>query len=426
MKIRSQLIIAGLLTLVLGTVMGQTNGGGQQGLLLGKVELKPVVALQLWSTYTLGTEQWNSKSGEFIPVDDRLNFLLRRSRIGVKGNWGEDLKFNLVGAADLVGKDDLSGVEASANNGGSPKFRLWTAEVSWRFSQLGDWLTVTAGFFSPRIGRESMTSAFQSLSMEKAWSQNYLRRHLVGTGPGRSTGVNIGGLSNWTGWFNIGYDVGIFNPEFEMANRSTGTTTGPLFVGRAEISLGDRERASYRSGYKLYIDGRRGLSLGGGAAFNKGNDQWGQSTTYSVDMLFNFGDFIVDGDVSWLGRKAVDAGEQVNAMTGYIRAGHFFKLNNGGLIQPGIMLFWLSGEEEMDLQILASEVSMPSGSERGMEFSISYYINRRIKLTAAYTLRDGDNGEAIDGFGNNNYFMQSGIGAIRRGDWIGLGLSGAF
>jgi hypothetical protein len=39
-----------------------------------------------------------------------------------------------------------------------------------------------------------------------------------------------------------------------------------------------------------------------------------------------------------------------------------------------------------------------------------------------YTFRKGDAGEAGSGAAVNNYFFQSGVGPILRGDWLGLGL----
>ena len=179
-----------------------------------QIKVKPTAVLQVWSTYTMGQQVYNETTGTYEQVGNRFNTQLRRSRFGMKGNAGQDLKFNLTLAVDLVGRDLLSGTEGGANNGGSPGPRLWNAYVLWRLVPKQEWLHLGIGYQVPQIGRESTTSAFRIPSMEKSWSQNYLRRHLVGTGPGRAMGVQLGGLllpesgSPWSGR----YDIGIYNP----------------------------------------------------------------------------------------------------------------------------------------------------------------------------------------------------------------------
>ena len=49
-----------------------------------------------------------------------------------------------------------------------------------------------------------------------------------------------------------------------------------------------------------------------------------------------------------------------------------------------------------------------------------------LKVLLHYTWRAGDPGAAGDGATVNEYFYQSGVGAIRRGNWIGLGINAIF
>ena len=68
---------------------------------------------------------------------------------------------------------------------------------------------------------------------------------------------------------------------------------------------------------------------------------------------------------------------------------------------------------------------MPAGEDYTFDFGINFYFNPDLKLALHYTLRDGNAGMAGDGSKVNNYFV-SGAGAVRYGDWMGLGVSAVF
>ncbi|MEZ4951069.1 MAG: hypothetical protein R2784_17045 [Saprospiraceae bacterium] len=55
-----------------------------------------------------GKKVFNTDSRAYEAVDDRINFQLRRTRIGLKGQPYENLSFNFTVAIDLVGRDLLS------------------------------------------------------------------------------------------------------------------------------------------------------------------------------------------------------------------------------------------------------------------------------------------------------------------------------
>ena len=62
------------------------------------------------------------------------------------------------------------------------------------------------------------------------------------------------------------------------------------------------------------------------------------------------------------------------------------------------------------------------GEEHYSELAINYYASSQIKLSLGYTLRNGNSGYYdLPGRGNN-YFEESGLPYIRRGDFIGIGL----
>ncbi|MEZ5058927.1 MAG: porin [Saprospiraceae bacterium] len=256
---------------------------------LEKYKIQPSLGLQLWSSYTLGQKVYNTDSRAYEAVDDRINFQLRRTRIGLKGQPYEDLSFNFTVAIDLVGRDLLSGTEAGVNNGASPIFRLWNATVQWRMIPKSEKLNLVFGYMPPQIGRESITSAMRSNSMEKSWSQNYLRRHLTGIGPGRAMGANFGGLFYKEGnQLSMGYDLGFFTPQFESyGGNSVGNHFSVLSVGRLEFYLGDPESKKYTLGHKINYFGKRdGLTLALVGA-HQGETDLFKNEAVGFDFLWN-------------------------------------------------------------------------------------------------------------------------------------------
>ena len=91
------------------------------------------------------------------------------------------------------------------------------------------------------------------------------------------------------------------------------------------------------------------------------------------------------------------------------------------------MVMQFNGGETAEEQADASAVGFFSGSEQTYDAGVNFYLDRRnLKLMLHYTWRDGDPGAAGDGARVNQFFSQSGIGAIRRGNWLGLGLHAIF
>ena len=99
--------------------------------------------------------------------------------------------------------------------------------------------------------------------MEKAWSQNYLRRHLVGTGPGRAAGMNFGGLFYKEGQtVSLQYDIGLFSPVSQaVSGNSTGVQSSPLATARLLFMFGDPESKKYITGHKPNHFGKRERTL---------------------------------------------------------------------------------------------------------------------------------------------------------------------
>jgi hypothetical protein len=396
-----------------------------------KLELQPVIGLQVWSSYTMGAQVFNEELNAYEAVDNRINFQIRRSRLGVKGKITPGLTFNFTTAIDLVGRDLLAGTEAGSNNGASPRLRLWNAYLQWQPIAGNKQLHIVSGYLLPQIGRESITSALRSNSLEKSWSQNYLRRHLTGIGPGRSMGVNLGGLfveGNRT--VNAAYHIGIFNPAFrDLGNNSVGSSFSPLFVGRFELFVGDPENRTYKLSRKInYFGKRKGLTLSASGAYQGNTTLFNNNTALSFDVLLNLNKLNIDGEWSLISREG-KIGENgsaqklsASASTGYIRAGYNLKLQQGLVLEPVAMFVFLNGATDAAEQEQASQLQSFAGIEHIYEAGVNLYFNPNLKLSLHYTHRYGDAGEAGPGATFNNYFFQSGVGAIQRGNWIGLGV----
>ena len=415
--------------------MSAQNEGAHFASKLPALQVRPVINLQLWSTYTVGQKIYSVNNGRYVNVQDRLNFQLRRSRLGVKGRVSENISFNLTAAIDLVGRDLLSGTEAGSNNGASPGLRLWNGYLRWRVFPEKEGLNVVAGYFVPQIGRESMTSAFRSTSLEKSWSQNYLRRHLTGTGPGRSVGFQLGGiLIDKTRFVNWGYNVAVFNPAYRAyGGNSAGEQSAALFVARLETFLGEPESEKYTIGHKVnYFGKRRGLTLALAAARQGETDLYESSGAAGLDLLLNLDRLHIDGEWTYLFRKGshhpeypeqeIRSGSQV----GYLRIGYNIPLRNHHFLEPVFMVFRFEGVTDRHRQAQAGLLAMNSGYEQAIDLGGNYYFNANLKLSLHYTFRRGEEGEAGPGSGVNNLFYQGGVGAIHRGDWLGLGMVAIF
>ena len=399
---------------------------------LASFKLEPIIGVQIWSTYTMGMEVYNEEENRYEIVDNRFNTEFRRSRLGVKGQPYKNLKFNITGALDFVGRDVLSATQAGANNGASPSFRIWNAFIQWKLFDNNDGLHITAGYMPPQIGRESITAALRVPSMEKSWSQNYLRRQLVGTGPGRVTGINIGGLflNKNDKKIGFGYDLGIFNPAYlSYGGNSAGNIFSPLVAGRAVLYLGDPEFNKYTLGHKVnYFGKRNGLSIAVAGAFQGATALFDGQQTIGVDILFNWEQFNLDGEWTFMQRNKTNNNLEItaNSGTGYLRMSYNLMLNKERVLEPAIKLMYFDGALSKQEQLESLALGAFAGTDMIIAGGLNYYFNPNLKLSLHYSYSMGDSGvgESIPAF--NNHFFQGGAGMIRRGDWLGLGLVAIF
>ncbi len=399
-----------------------------------QIDIQPVAILQVWSSYTTGQQLYDEVSESYEQVGNRLNFQLRRSRLGLKGSVGTRMKFNLLVAADLVGRDVLAGTEGGANNGPWLRLRLWNAYALWRLIPQREGLHLSIGFQVPQLGRVSTASAFRTPSMEKPWSQNYLRRHLVGTGPGRSIGIQFGGLilandssSKWSGR----YDIGLFNPAMNtLGGNSIGQQTSPLVSMRYRLSYGDLESTSYELTTPITFQGERwGASLSASGAWQGKNDFFQNNHALGADVLINLGWWTVDAEWFQLGRQELDqptrSSDWASAQTGHLRLSKLSPIDDY-YMETTLTYIFFQGAMSVQEQARAQTTQSFGGEEWYAEAAINWYFNKNLKLSGSYTFRDGSPGAHGPGATFNNYLFQSGAGPIQRGNWLGLGLVAIF
>lgn len=398
--------------------------------------IEPFVMLQLWSSYSMGQEVYNKESNRYEPVDDRFNLLLRRARLGFRMQPYDNLKFTLLGAYDMIGRDVNTALLGSTNNGSLPAFGIWDAFLEWRLKPGSEAMHIVAGYFRPQFSRESITSGWATTSFEKAMSQNYIRKHLVGTGPGRALGINLGGLFLTDNKkLGLNYNIGVFNPVY-MANdgNSTGADFSPLLVGRAVVYLGDPEMKTYKIGYDInYFGQRKGLSIGLGGSWQGSTALFRKSYSAEVDYLLNWGPLNIDGEWNFMWRDGSrpSGNNGPRSFTYYAGTGHArigYNLVAGKLfLEPTFMAMRFNGATDAEGQADAKAIGASSGKDFTYDAGLNWYLNKtRLKLALHYTWNEGDAGAGGAGFTGNAYFSQPGVGAIRRGNWIGLGLGAIF
>jgi len=399
--------------------------------------IEPYFMIQLWSTYTTDYRVFNEENGQYEPVTDRGNIMIRRGRFGVRGEPFDGIKFNLQAAYDLIGRDLFAGITGGTNNASIPNFGIWDAFIQWRIRKGSEAFYLTGGYFRPQLGRESITSGWSVNSMEKSMSQYYLRRHLTGTGPGRTVGLNFGGLAEVGGQLQLNYNLGIFTPQYiSFSGNSLGGVFSPLYAGRVVFNIGDPELKRYKIAYDInYYGDRRGLSLGLGGSWQDKTDLFLRSVTTSVDWLFNWEALNVDGEWSILmreGRRPIDENGGVRnftsrAQTGHLRAGYNIIIRDRWFFEPTFLFMFFNGASDDARQADALAVGAFSGRDYTFDAGINWYLNKnRLQVMLHYTWRNGDPGDAGDGATVNLYYFQSGIGAVQRGNWWGLGVNAIF
>ncbi len=383
--------------------------------------------VQLWAIHSTGMEVYNTTTKQYEAVDDRFNVSLRRARVAFSGEPYSGLRYNVSLMYDQIGRDILaSGV--GGFNKADPTVGILDAFVQWRIGKT-EALNLVGGWFRPQVQRESITGAWATNSFEKSMSQNYLRNHIVGTGIGRAAGLNLGGVLT-KNKLSLNYNLGVFNPvTAAYLGGSVGKKYAPLLAGRASLSIGDPEFQKYAIAYDInFFNKRKGISLDFNIARQGETEQIQSSTAYGPGLLLNWGPLNLDGEWMFLEREGRDSLGSFTAKdgTGHIRLG--VNVPTGKfMLEPTFMVMQFKGGMDAKEQANAAALKMSTGEETTFDAGINWYLDgKSLKLALHYTWRNGDAGAVGDGSQVNAFFSQNGVGAIRRGNWLGLGLNAIF
>lgn len=393
--------------------------------------------IQLWSLYSMGMEVFDEKLKKYEPVDDRLNIYLRRARLAIAGEPYKNLRYTAVFFYDQTGRDILASNTGSSNKS-SPSVNIRDAYLHWKVSR-DESLNLIGGWFCPQMQRENITTAWAVTSFEKSMSVSYVRNYLAGTGLGRAPGLNLGGLKNWElaslGQLALNYNFGLFNPVAAgLSGASAGKQFSPLLAGRVSLSLGDPEMTRYGISYRInYFSERKGVSLDFNFSTQGETDLFRSSRAFGPGLLLNWGPLNLDGEYIWMTRQAsrvMETGSiryfDIAASTGHLRLGANIPVGRF-VIEPTVMVMQFRGAMDAIGQADAAAVELASGRETTFDAGLNWHLDdQNLRLMLHYTWRRGDAGEAEDGSQVNMYFSQKGVGAIRRGNWAGLGLGLVF
>ncbi len=324
-----------LSALAAATLVSSAVAGPKMEYNEGKSSLELFQMLQVWGMQGID----NGDDNKANPSD----LYLRRGRIGVKGAINPDISYTVWFAYDMLGKDANNfTIGAPQDNTNSNKdVYIWDAMATYKLSK--EFANITFGYFRPQVGKESITSGFHTTSYEKGLSNFFVRTHLVGRGPGREMGINIGGLTLGN---KLNYNFGVFNPNHSAitgakmtsstipvtvtqpdGTKITGTATlngtqattnkesSFLFAGRVAYSIGDAEMNKYQLGYTTnYFGKRKGITLAVEGAMQGENDKFESSTYVGFDILANYAGLNLSYEHNMLGRSYTDAQLAVNKL----------------------------------------------------------------------------------------------------------------
>ena len=389
-----------------------------------EIRVSPYLMMQSWLVYSHGQEHFDATTNAYELQDPQWGMMIRRGRMGMKASLGDRWRANVMLAFDQVGN-----TPSLAPNGGTARpdltMSLFDAQLRYRVLEGKEWLFVTTGFFRPQMGRESMTSAWNVGSLEKALSQTYLRKHLVNAGPGRAPGLNLGGLWQPVASLGLEYNAGIFMPAAYSTDPAA-VPTSPLGVGRVAVNIGQPEHERYSLSYQTnYFHRRKGFTVALAGAWQGASPVFRNSSAVGVDVLANSGPWNLDAE--WIlmqrtspgGNLAVRFTHQTQA--GHVRLGYLVGLREGQWLELTGMVMHARGP--MD-ETQAASVQSFGGRETTLDGGLNLYLHEKhLTLTLHYVWHTGNATGLPAGTTINDYFSQSGIGAIRRGNYAGFGVN---
>lgn len=424
MSLKCRLFLCICLALITTTLsVGQESSSSPWEGFRDQYKLKVGMSFQLWGSYTLGQQYYDYNATRYRPVDDRADMQLRRTRLSVSGQPYPNLDFKLVASLDLVGRDVYSATQGGVNNGVPGQFGFWDLTFHYQPKLSSDLLHIHFGYMVPRFSRESLITIYDSSTFDKSWSQNYIRRALVGTGPGRAYGINVGGQHMWNDQFGFDYSVGAFLPSrFSSVANSRGISTSPLTTARISLIVGQPESTDYSTSYKVsYQCRRKGLTLAFNVANQGSTDLFTSTRLIGGDFLLNLGPLAIDGEYVIADRSRDDLSASIS--TGYVRLTYLWILpDKSWWLEPAMLWMRMQGGNDLASVSAADGLSFFTGRDDILDLNINLHLNPKLKFSLGYTINDGTVPSDVRGATSNNFFRNADGDAILRGDFIGVGM----
>lgn len=383
---------------------------------------------------------WNATTFDAVNeagnrLDTRSDLYIRRGRFGISGRFNPVIKYSFNFAYDNVGKDVATGATGNGQGTANRDFYLWDAFCTVALDST--WANLTIGYFRPQVGRESITSAFNVNSFTKSLANSYPRRHIVGRGPGRETGLNLGGLYHVSGW-GLNYNLGVFDTNHEAIAGAgdDAVAWAPLLAGRIALTVGDPEMERYGLGYQVnYFGERNGITVAvNGTYQGRTNETVSEEYEYiggfesnsllGIDVLVNSGRLNFGAEYDRMtrhfsseefvlqlpphmglpapGRLETHYSDQV----WHLRAGHLIPVCGDRFIEPVLLYSRFEG---------AAHSPLFNGDHELLSAGLNWYLDRnRWKINLHYVWQAG---EARSGYSS---------GEDEAGDFLGIGMQLVF
>jgi len=372
--------------------------------------------VQFWNVATFDALDSDSNA-----VADRFDHYIRRGRLGIKGQYRPEVSFVFNFAYDNIGKNGFTAATGSPQATNNKEFYLWDGYVTVALDET--WTNLTMGYFRPQVGRESISSAFKVNSFVKAPANSWPRRHIVGRGPGRETGLNLGGLYLADNW-SINYNFGIFDTNHETIIGQGGEFWAPLLTWRLAFSTGDPEMPRYGLGYTTnYYSKRNGITFAcNGTRQGQTNKTlvhdetldtyeylggFDRNTMFGFDILANVAGFNFGLEYATLEREAAGVIENGTRQydTGYeyslwhLRGSYNIVLGNGQIIEPVALVAKIEAGYDLTWY----------------DFGLNWYLDRhRWKVNLHYVRQE---------LGGNRFFWPD---TSEKSTWVGMGMQLVF
>jgi len=343
----------------------------------GKSSMEIFNMVQVWGMSTVDVDGATAASQNY---DDGQDLFIRRGRIGVKGHYSDLIDYKVWMAYDMIGKDGNNIMMGTGQADDNKAFYIWDAYFTYKFDK--ELANVTLGYFRPQVGKESITSGFTTTSYEKGLSNFYVRTHLVGRGPGREVGANIGGLTLDN---KLNYNFGIFAPNHSKITGDVDSVPSAqdksslLYTARVAYSIGDAEMGKYKLGYKTNYFGKRdGVTIGLDYTYQGENDKFKTNSYMGFDMLANYGNINASYEFNKLDRDytAAQAKTESSDTIQTLHLSYNIPLENS-ILEPAFMWSDADIEEGSYFNTLAKDYTNgTAGSQTVVSLGMNWYRNK--------------------------------------------------